>query len=31
VLVGSALDAIKKWRFESAPKESNEIIEFDFN
>ena len=31
LLVGSALDAIKKWRFESAPKESTEIIEFDFN
>jgi TonB family protein len=31
LLVGSALDAIKKWRFEPAPKESNEIIEFDFN
>ena len=31
LLVGSAIDAIKKWRFESAPKESIEIIEFDFN
>jgi TonB family protein len=31
LLVGSALDAIKKWRFESAPKETSEIIEFDFN
>jgi TonB family protein len=31
VLVGSALEAIKKWRFEPAPKESTEIIEFDFN
>jgi TonB family protein len=31
LLVGSALDAIKKWRFEPAPKESTEIIEFDFN
>ena len=31
LLVGSAIDAIKKWRFESAPKESSEIIEFDFN
>jgi TonB family protein len=31
LLVGSALDAIKKWRFESATKESTEIIEFDFN
>jgi len=31
LLVGSAMDAIKKWRFEPAPKESSEIIEFDFN
>jgi protein TonB len=31
VLVGAALDAIKKWRFEAAPKESTEIIEFNFN
>jgi hypothetical protein len=25
------LDSIKKWRFEAAPKESIEIIEFNFN
>ncbi len=31
LLVGSALDAIKRWRFEAAPKETNEIIEFNFN
>jgi len=31
LLINSALDALKKWRFESAPKESTEIIEFDFN
>jgi protein TonB len=31
VLVGSALDAIKRWRFEAAPKETTEIIEFSFN
>jgi protein TonB len=31
LLVGAALDAIKKWRFEAAPKESTEIIEFNFN
>jgi periplasmic protein TonB len=31
LLVGSALDSIKKWRFEPAPKESTEMIEFDFN
>jgi TonB family protein len=31
VLVGSALDAVKRWRFEAAPKETTEIIEFSFN
>ena len=31
LLVGSALDAIKRWRFETAPKETTEIIEFSFN
>jgi TonB family protein len=31
LLVNSAVDALKKWRFESAAKESTEIIEFDFN
>ena len=31
LLVGSALDAIKRWRFEAAPKETSEIIEFNFN
>jgi TonB family protein len=31
LLVGAALDALKKWRFEAAPKESTEIIEFNFN
>jgi TonB family protein len=30
VLVNSALDAVKKWRFEPAAKESTETIEFDF-
>jgi protein TonB len=30
LLVNSALDAVKKWRFEPAAKESTEIIEFDF-
>ena len=30
VLVGEALDALKKWRYESAPKETTEIVEFDF-
>jgi outer membrane biosynthesis protein TonB len=28
--VNAALDAVKKWRFESAAKESTETIEFDF-
>jgi TonB family protein len=31
LLVGAALDAVKRWRFEAAPKESTEIIEFNFN
>lgn len=30
VLVVAALDALKKWRYESAPKETTEIVEFDF-
>jgi len=30
VLVEAALDALKKWRYESAPKETTEIVEFDF-
>jgi TonB family protein len=31
VLVDSAIDALKKWRFETAPKDTTEIIEFEFN
>jgi TonB family protein len=31
LLVSSAVDALKRWRFEAAPKETIEIIEFDFN
>jgi protein TonB len=31
LLVSSAMDALKKWRFEPAPKESVEVIEFDFS
>jgi protein TonB len=31
VLVNSAIDALKKWRFEPAAKENTEIVEFDFN
>jgi TonB family protein len=30
LLVNAALDAVKKWRFEPAAKETVEIIEFDF-
>src|SRR5271163_3433000 len=29
LLVGAALDALKKWRFEPAAKDSTEIVEFD--
>jgi TonB family protein len=31
VLANAAVDAIKKWRFEPAPKETTEVIESDFN
>lgn len=31
VLADSAIDALKKWRFEPGQKESTEIIEFQFN
>jgi TonB family protein len=31
LLVGAALDALKKWRFEPAAKESVEVVEFDFS
>jgi len=31
VLVGAATDALKKWRFEPAAKDSVEIIQFEFN
>ncbi|MFZ3217929.1 MAG: energy transducer TonB [Candidatus Acidiferrales bacterium] len=30
LLVGAAQEAIRKWRYESAAKESTEIVEFDF-
>ena len=30
VLASAAVDAIKRWRFEPAPKESTELIEVDF-
>jgi TonB family protein len=31
VLANSALDAVKKWRFEPAPQESTGIVEFHFD
>jgi periplasmic protein TonB len=30
LLVNAALDALKKWRFEPGPKDTTEIIEFEF-
>lgn len=31
VLIAAAQDALKKWRFEPGPKETTEVIEFDFS
>ena len=31
LLVNSALEALKKWRFEPAPKDTTETVEFEFN
>jgi TonB family protein len=31
VLVASAIEALKKWRFEPAAKETTEIVEFEFD
>jgi len=31
LLVGAAIEAVKKWRFEPAAKETTEIIEFEFS
>lgn len=31
LLVNSALDALKKWRFEPGPKETTEVVEFTFS
>jgi len=31
VLVSASIDALKKWRFEAAAKQTSEIIEFEFN
>jgi len=30
LLVNAALDALKKWRFEPGPKDTTEVIEFQF-
>jgi len=30
LLVNAAMDAIKRWRFEPAPKDTTEVIEFTF-
>jgi TonB family protein len=30
LLVQSCLDAVKEWKFEAAPEETTQIIEFDF-
>ena len=31
LLASSAVDAVKRWRFEPGPKETTEIIEFEFS
>jgi TonB family protein len=31
VLVSSSLDALKKWHFEAGPKQTTEVVEFEFN
>ncbi|MGA3292483.1 MAG: energy transducer TonB [Candidatus Acidiferrales bacterium] len=31
LLVNAALDALKKWRFEPAAKDTTEVIEFEFD
>ncbi len=31
LLVNAATDALKKWRFEPAPKDTQEVVEFEFN
>lgn len=30
LLISAALDALRKWRFETAPKDTTETIEFEF-
>jgi TonB family protein len=31
ILVNSSIEALKKWHFEPGPKQTSEIIEFEFN
>jgi protein TonB len=31
LLVNAALEALKKWRFESAPKDTTAVVEFEFS
>ena len=31
VLVSAAVDALNKWRFEAAPSDTTEVIEFEFD
>ena len=31
VLVQPCLDAVKEWRFEAAPEETTQLVEFNFN
>jgi|SRR5579872_3391487 len=31
LLVNSALEALKKWKFDPGPKETTEVVEFTFN
>jgi TonB family protein len=31
LLINSALEALKKWRFEAGPRDTTEIVEFEFN
>jgi TonB family protein len=31
LLVNAALDALKRWRFEPAPRDTTEVVEFTFN
>jgi TonB family protein len=31
LLVRSALDAVKSWRYESGPRETTEVVEFNFS